>query len=47
MVRKLFLQLVQQEVSKNGPLKLIQKVITQQMIFKLMLANRTKDKNYE
>ena len=38
---------MEQEVSKNGLLKLILKVITQQMIFKKMEANRTKDNNYD
>ena len=38
---------MEQEVSRNGLLKLILKVITQQMIFKKMEANRTKDKNYD
>jgi hypothetical protein len=46
MVRKLSPQL-ELEVSKNGPLKLIQKAITQQMISKKMEANRTKDNNFD
>ena len=46
MERRLSHQL-EQEVSKNGLLKLILKVITQQMIFKKMEANRTKDNNYD
>jgi len=38
---------LEQEVSRNGLQKLILKVITQQMIFKKMEANRTKDNNYD